>query len=282
MEDLDTATRLERTSDSTFTTALSPAWEIWGPNGGYLAAVALRAAGVQMQRARPVSLTAHFVGAGASRSAEIAVTINRATKVATSATVTITQDERPLLVAVVWGSDDGLPGLTHHTSSRPQDVPPPESLRTVAELTADIDGARPHPFWDNVEERPTSWIADWESRSAAEPERQSWYRFVPTATFSDPWVDAARSLILIDLDSWPAATMAHLGELDHYAPTVELNARFAGSAAEEPWLLSRAAAPVATDGLIAATGEIWSPSGRLLALGGSTLLCRPAARRPDR
>lgn len=106
-------------------------------------------------------------------------------------------------------------------------------------------------------------------------------RFVPTAAFADPWVDACRSLILIDLDSWPSVTRAHLGNLDHFAPTIELTARFVGSTFHEPWLLSEASAPVASGGLVAATGRIWSRDRRLVAIGGSTLLCRPAARRPD-
>jgi hypothetical protein len=31
-----------------------------------------------------------------------------------------------------------------------------------------------------------------------------WLRFVPTATFDDPWADASAT-ILVDLPSWPSA-----------------------------------------------------------------------------
>jgi len=182
----------------------------------------------------------------------------------------------------VWGVDGDLEGLEHHTTFGPLDVPEPEQLHSTAELMGVQDGGPPrHPFWENIEQRPTEWIADWENREISEPSTRAWVKFVPTATFPDPWVDASRSLILIDLDSWPSATRAHLGDLEHFAPTIEVTARFIGSTADEPWLLSEASAPVATGGLVAGVGQVWTRDRQLVALGGSTLLCRPAARRPD-
>ncbi len=290
MGDLAIDTAVEATGTGAYGCDLSPDWEIWGPNGGYLASVAMRAAGLASGRARPASITTHFVGAGRSAAVEISVDVNRETKVATSVTARISQEGRPLLVATVWGVDDDLDGLEHQTSLGPHDVADPETLPSTAELLRsqdpdnDGDSAEParHPFWDNIEQRPTEWIDDWENREVAEPATRTWVRFVPTATFADPWVDACRSLILIDLDSWPSACRAHLGDLEHFAPTIELTARFIGSTTDEPWLLSEAGAPVATGGLVAATGQIWTRDRELVALGGSTLLCRPAARRPDR
>ena len=40
--------------------------------------------------------------------------------------------------------------------------------------------------------------------------------------------------------------------------------------------------PFATGGLVAGAGQIWTCDRQLVALGGSTLRCRPAGRRPDR
>ena len=145
-----------------------------------------------------------------------------------------------MLVATVWGVDGDLEGLEHQTTLGPHDVPGPEALQSVEELMGVQDGPPRHPFWSNIEQRPTEWIADWENREASEPSTRAWVKFVPTATFADPWVDACRSLILIDLDSWPSATRAHLGDLEHFAPTIEVTARFIGSTADEPWLLSEA------------------------------------------
>jgi acyl-CoA thioesterase II len=282
MRDLGAATQVDQTGPSTFSATLSPDWEIWGPNGGYVAAVALRAAGAMTGRDRPVSINAHFVGVGGSQQTDIDVVVNRVTRVATSVSVNLSQGGKTVLVATVWGADGALAGLEHQVRSATVDLPGPEELPSVRELMAHR-GPMPHPFWGNVDQRPLSWIADWDGRtSPSEPSTESWYRFVPTDVFADPWIDACRSLILLDLDSWGAAGLAHLGELAYFAPTIEVTARFVGSTSNDPWLLSRADAPVARDGIIAASGEIWTPSGQLVATGGSTLLCRPAALRPDR
>lgn len=280
MGDLAEATRVEQSGPNTFQAELSPDWEIWGPNGGYLASVALRAAGITSERARPVSIHAHFVGAGRTGPVQLRTEVNRATKVATSVTVHLEQEGRPWLVATVWGADDDLPGLEHQTGEKPT-APDPDELPNMATLMAGRDEV-PHAFWSNVEQRPLGWIEDWDNREIQEPATSCWLQFVPTSTYDDPWIDAGRPLILIDLDAWSASSRAHVGELDFYAPTIDVTARFVGSTTRESWLLSEAAAPAAGNGIVAATGKIWTRDRKLVAIGGSTLLSRPAARRPDR
>jgi acyl-CoA thioesterase len=58
--------------------------------------------------------------------------------------------------------------------------------------------------------------------------------------------------------------------------TVDLSVRFHRPTDDE-WLLVEAVSPVAADGLVAATGRVWDLSGTLVASGGQTMLCRPAA-----
>lgn len=48
------------------------------------------------------------------------------------------------------------------------------------------------------------------------------------------------------------------------------------------WDTRQVSEPSTRAWMIAATGRVWSTDRRLVAAGGSTLLCRPAARRPDR
>lgn len=281
MTDLNAATAIHPNGPGRYRALLSSDWEIWGPQGGYLATVAMRAAGAAMDRARPATIDVHFVGAGTSDWVDIEVETNRATRVGTSVGVRIVQGERLLLVGSVWGVDAELDGLEHQTSAVP-DVPRPEALTSMAELIANQPSGHIHPFWANLEDRPTEWIEDWENRTPDEPSSHRWYRFTATETFDDPWLDAGRLLIVLDVDSWGATVRAHTNDLDHFAPTIQLTGRFIGDARTHPWLLSHAEAPVASNGLIAAAGRIWSEDDRLLAVGGSTLLCRPASRRPDR
>jgi acyl-CoA thioesterase-2 len=186
-----------------------------------------------------------------------------------------------ILTGSVWGVDAGIPGLDHRVSQVPISPLSPDGLMSVRERFEGTDAPAPHPFWSNIEQRPLQWIDDWDNRVAGEPHQQNWYRFIDGETFDDPWLDACRSLVVLDVDSWGAATRAHDGALEHFAPTIELAVRFIGHTHEQPWLFSDAVSPVAANGLVAHSGTIWTPDERLVATGGSTLLCRPAARRPD-
>ena len=272
----DTAVRRQ---DGHYRGALSEDWRIWGPQGGYIASVALRAAGQACGRPRPASINAQFCRAGQFAPVDIIVEVLRETRVASVVDVEIRQDGELLLKAAVWGVDD-LDGLEHHSHTRPGPLPDPETLPPTSERMADESGPS-YPFWQNLDNRQPHWIEDWDNRPAMPAERGEWFRFVPQARFDDPWVDACRSLVLIDVGSWPVAVLPHIGELDYFAPTTEVTARFIGDGRDDEWLESWAWAPRATGGLIGARGEIWSRDGRLIAMGGSTLLCRPAARRPD-
>ena len=49
----------------------------------------------------------------------------------------------------------------------------------------------------------------------------------PTPTFDDPWIDACRALILIDVQSWPAAGSAHPWGSGFIAPSLDLYVAFA-------------------------------------------------------
>ena len=81
----------------------------------------------------------------------------------------------------------------------------------------------------------------------------------PTATFDDPWVDAARSLIVLDVGSWPAGSRPHV-YLDppYIAPSLDLYASFQFPGGSSEWLLLDAHSPVAQGGLLSWTGRVWS------------------------
>src|SRR5258705_946773 len=84
-----------------YSARLSRDWEIWGPNGGYVAAIALRAAGAATSLARPASFAGHFLSVAAFDDVDVTVTPLRASSRAASLRVAIAQRERPILDAPV-------------------------------------------------------------------------------------------------------------------------------------------------------------------------------------
>jgi acyl-CoA thioesterase len=266
-------------AEGQYTARLSDDWAIWGPNGGYVSSIALRAAGLASGRARPASIVTHYLGVAQFDEVQLSTTILRQSRVATSLRVTMEQDGRPILEALVWGVDDPTAGseLVHELPTMPE-VEGPEGLLSFEEHMAAVDQESPFVFWNNLEHRPLAWRDDWPPPGPVEPTARWWMRFRPTAVFDHPWVDACRLLIPIDTMGWPAGSSAHAYRepLGVIAPTIDLSVRFHRAARpDDEWLLADAVAPVAAGGLLAATGRIWNRRGELLASGGQTMLCRP-------
>ncbi len=97
---------------------------------------------------------------------------------------------------------------------------------------------------------------------------------MPTHTFSDPWVDACRSLILVDLQSWPSASRAHAPGHEFIAPSLDLYVAFHDPRPDSEWLLADGCSPIAQDGLMAWNGRLWAEDGALVATGAGQMLCR--------
>lgn len=259
-----------------FRARLSPDWEIWGPNGGYVAAIALRAAGAATALRRPASLAGHFLNVARFAPVDLEVTTLRAARRAESLRVSMTQDGRPIFEALVWVVADG-DGLTHDTSACPE-VPAPQTLRPLDELLTAAELGDRFPFWRNFEVRPIDWMP-WPTRTAGAPVWREWLRFRPDPG-DDPFVDAARSLVLIDTMIWPAACQPHLPEPRFIAPSLDVAVQFHQLDPTSAWLLADAAAPLAAHGLMSGQARVWSERGALLASGTGHLLCRPAPPPP--
>jgi acyl-CoA thioesterase len=275
MGDLAEDTSVEEIEPGRYRAHLSREWEIWGPNGGYLAVIALRAAGASTSLSRPATFTCHFLGVADFDDVELEVRPLRESRRAASLAVTMRQHDKPVLEAITWVIGDDLEGLEHAAAPIP-DVAAPDGLPSVRELLDESQRGPYHQFWSNFDERPLRWVGNWEEREPDEPEFRSWFRYVPRDTFTDPFVDAGRALLLVDTLGWPAATRAYRpDEVAFYAPSIDVTARFHALGSDSPWLLAEARSPVARDGLVAATASVWAADGRLLATGGQQMLCRP-------
>ncbi|MCU1359219.1 MAG: acyl-CoA thioesterase, partial [Ilumatobacteraceae bacterium] len=234
------------------------------------------AAGAACGRTRPANVSLHFLGvASFDEPVTIEVEMQRSTRVASSVSVAMHQSGRAIARAMVWAIDDGLPGLQHDHGSAP-DAADWRSLPTVQERCA-ADGVEYQPnyrFWLNFEQRPTRWISDWANRTALAPEYLHWLKMVPRATFDDPWVDAGRLLLMVDLGAWPAASAAHVTD-EFVGPSIDVSCEFHRVGGADEWVLLHGVSPHAGDGLIASHQQVWNDRGQLLASGVSHLLCRP-------
>lgn len=258
---LDEATEVEgEGEDGKFGIRLSEAWEIWGPSGGYLAAIALRAAGRCAEIPRPASFYCHFLSSPDFDEVELAVEAAKRGRRSESLAVRMSQGGKEVLFALVRTAAEA-PGYSHQEPTAPE-VSSPEDSEPRPRLK---DGRPIYPFWGNVscrrpEPRP-------EEGAAATRE---WVRFEPTPAFEDPFLDAARPLILLDTFGWPAAYHRYR-RADDLAPNLDTSAWFHRSAAAGDWLLVDHECTVAGDGLLGVSGRVWDTAGNLLASGGAQL-----------
>jgi acyl-CoA thioesterase-2 len=280
MGDFAQDTAVEQVGPGRYRGALSPDWEIWGPAGGYVAALALRAAACESTVGVPASFTCHFLGVGAFDEVDAEVAVVRRGRSTESLQVLVRQGERLLLHAVVLtAAGDG--GYDHHEAPPPP-APGPEDLLSVDRRWS-LDQPV-FPFWLAVDARSTSWQDEWPPSGPLPPASQYWMRLVQGLApgsgdgVGDRWLDAARSVLFIDVVGWPAAHLHHAWRddpLPWYAPSADLHVAFHQSAVGDEWALVEGTAPVAAGGLIGTEGRLWSSGGALVASSRSQLLWRP-------
>jgi acyl-CoA thioesterase-2 len=272
MGDLAADTAVEQVAEGRYRATLSRDWEIWGPMGGYVASVALRAAGAATPHPHPAAFSCHYHGVARFEPIEIVVTPRKEGRSASSHRVELTQAGTPILDALVWSVGD-VEGL-EHDETEPPPVPGPDELPSIEELLPE-DAQPPFPFWRNFDAKPLAFEVEWPPAGPRPARWQEWLRFLPNARFDDPWVDACRSVILVDLPSWPSAHRPHAWQEPPFiAPTLDLNVAFHQPTSEEDWLLCDGAAPLSTRGLFGWSAKVWSPRGALHASGGGQCLYR--------
>jgi acyl-CoA thioesterase len=271
MGDLSDDTTITSVGPEHHRATVSSDWDLFGPVGGYLAALALRAAGVQTGLHRPVSLACHFLAVPRFEPVDLEVTSLRRTRRAESLRVGMAQDGKPVLEALVWAAAADLAGPERTWLAR-RDVPSPDDLPTFA-VEDTGSGFTGLPFWKNLEIRSVVFDGD-SLESGTDPVVRAWDRFTPRATFDDPWVDACRSVVIADVSQFPAIAKG-FDPLTFMAPTVDLYVAFHAAAPDDPYLYVEATGSAAGAGVLGARVGIWGSAGGLLATGTSQLLCRP-------
>ena len=227
-------------------------WIERGPNGGYLAAIVLRAvlAEVAEPDRRPRSLTLHYLRPPVEGPCEVAVTVERAGRGLTTVSARLVQDGRDCILALAALGVD-RPGPELHDHPAPS-VPQPDALMAPAPPA----GAPDVPFRERYDVRPTLGTPPFTAGPAAET--GGWIRLRDGSPVDDVLLAALT-------DAWPPAVFSRL-EAPVGVPTVELTVHFRGVPPRDAgWCLVRFRTLSATAGYLEETGEVWSQDGRLLA-----------------
>lgn len=263
---LDTEVR-ER--DGALLARIDDRWDIWGPNGGYLAAIALRAAGRHAAAGqRPAGISCQYLRRGRFGEARIEVETLKSGRNASCFGVTMLQEGERTLTAQVWTMADGPGSGPDYRELAMPNVPPPEALKPPR---ADPGG---FSFWSNFDRR----YASRERHGLPNPDgarTTRWVRFHGWEPGGDRFLADARALLLIDTLLWPAHWSRRAERLDYVGPSLDVSVWFHASSAADEWLLADTAAPSAADGLVYGEGRVWARDGRLLASGASNMMVMP-------
>lgn len=247
MGDFGADTAVHPRSDGTLECAISPDWWVLnGPNGGYVAAILVRAleaaAGAD---ARPLrSLTVHYLRAPVERSGSLEVSVEREGRSVSFVQARLLQDGRVCAVAMAVLAD-GREGISLEHAAAPE-VAPPEELPEPP----------PRPQVPPFAER-------FEYRSA--------FSGGGNAALAGGWLRLRRphpldaALLVALCDAWIPPIFTVTREPVR-VPTLELTVHVrAGEPLPADWALARFVTQTARDGLLEESGEIWSRDGRLLA-----------------
>lgn len=260
--DLFDATALDG-ADGEYAIELTDDWQLWGPSGGYLSAIALRAAGAIAALERPASFYCHFVRAPRFGPAEVRATMIRPGRRAESIAVELHQAGKLMLTALVRTAAEA-DGFDHQLPQAPR-VPPPAEAQ---DFRWDGPGADDYTYWNNFERRPVSGPF---GEPGSEPVQREWVRSIPTPRFDDPFIDAARPLMALDTWGYIATNRKYFDER-FISPNLDTSAWFHDISAQSDWLLIDHSSTVARDGVIAVDGKVWSEDGTLVASGAAQLI----------
>lgn len=255
-------------NDGGFVVSLDQAWDIWGPAGGYIAAIALRAVGARAAAGhRPVTLTGQFVRVAKPGTLDVRVEPVKQGGTELFA-VTLAQGGQPVFLAQVWTTARN--DASHSVQPSMRDVAPPHRLRGSDEIVAER-GVQQHAFWRNIEGRPANFRLH-NDPPASSRHQFRWMRFRDWVATEDPFIDAMRSALLIDIGAWPAHWHRLTEPAPYVAPSLDLTVWFHGGPPAGDWLLSDADTDVSGNGTISGRVRIWSEDKRAVATGGGHCL----------
>ena len=235
-------------------------WIVRGPNGGYIAALLANAIRDAVgDRERPLrSLTVHYLRPPSEGPATVETKIERSGRTVTTVTARLEQNGKLQALATAAHAVPRDRGGFEHM--RMPEVAPPEQCPCRS-----LGDPNSIPMHDRYEQRTAIGP---ESRSAPrtrEAVTGGWIRL----TEPRPWDP---TLIAAIADAWPPAVFAthEMPEAGGGVPTVDLTSHIIApdaiaALAASDFVLVRFETRIVRGGYLEEDGDIWSPTGQLLA-----------------
>ena len=230
---------------------IAPGWDIVGAaNGGYLLAMAARAAALASGRPDPVTVTAHYLAPGAPGPVTVDTEVVKAGKRFTTVSATLSDAAHPL-VRILGSFGD----LEESAGAERLEAGPP-ALPPVADcIPIEPTDTFPPPFMGRVELRlPPERASAWGGSGA--PRVEGWFRLrdgEPIDTIA----------LLVAVDAFPP-TIFFTDLAVAWVPTMELTAHVRARPAAG-WLRCAFTTRFITGGFLEEDGEVWDSGGRLVA-----------------
>jgi acyl-CoA thioesterase-2 len=198
-------------------------------------------------------MSCHFVSQAKFAPADVSVRALRNGSSAAVHAASVTQDGSTVVETTCWSAERNE-GPEHMDIRPPAVVPRAEATPEAGELDW-------LPFAKNLD------VAFVPRGEEIAPRWSAWTSLRARATFDDPWLDAARSLILLDISGFSAAAMHHGTDASFIAPSLDLHVSFHHDSRDAPWLLMDSHSPLSIDGVLAWRGALWTEDGRIAAMG---------------
>jgi hypothetical protein len=250
-----------------WTAEVDPGWTVAGrPNGGYLLALAARAALEVAGQPHPLAVSGHFLAPADPGPAEVEVRRLRAGRSLSTARATLLQEGAARLEALVTAGridPDAAPGWRRAAG--------PAGLAPVGQCVPgrpELPGGLRANLLDHLDVRVDPATAGWAAgRPGGRLEMRGWVRF------SDGRAVDPLALLQV-VDALPP-TSFDLG-LASWAPTVELTVHLRGLPAPG-WLACVVRGQLWQGGWFDEEAEVWDSAGRLVAQSIQFAGARPAA-----
>lgn len=265
---------VERVRDGLYRADLSHGWDLMPlPQGGIIAALALRASAAEvLDRAQQLrTATAVFAGQVAAGELEIEVNVLRRGRSATQVQSTIRNpgESSGTTTLAVFGSERRGPTFVDVV---PPEVPPPGDCRSFRDPPPPgVEVFGPTPFWTRVEARVALGHFFWEDYEPSGSDVASWLRFDDPPRLADGSLDPLAVLVLADrMPNSVAERMGRSGPR-FFAPSADLTVHLFEPARTE-WILTHDRARWADDGWASAETTLWDENGTLLAYATQMML----------